>query len=273
MLDAVRRELENDTYRFYLGTSYRHCLIWAKGSVVELTPPHDVLGQVIGDYLPQDAILRQMQERSYEILSRHPLNLERKRQGKNPANSIWFWGAGTRPALSSFYEKYHKRGVMISAGDLLKGIAVGAGMDNISVEGANGGLHTNYEGKARAAVKALSLDGYDFAYIHVEAPDEMGHQGSVERKIQGHRESGSAGDSSGEGRTGRSQCPPIGCWCCPDHPTPIRVRTHTADPVPYLLYDSSRKEEHSYHYNEKEAALTDHKLAEGWMMMERLFAE
>ena len=109
LLDAVRRELENDTYRFYLGTSYRHCLIWAKGSVVELTPPHDVLGQVIGDYLPQDAILRQMQERSYEILSRHPLNLERKRQGKNPANSIWFWGAGTRPALSSFYEKYHKR--------------------------------------------------------------------------------------------------------------------------------------------------------------------
>ena len=146
LLDAVRRELENDTYRFYLGTSYRHCLIWAKGSVVELTPPHDVLGQVIGDYLPQDAILRQMQERSYEILSRHPLNLERKRQGKNPANSIWFWGAGTRPDLSSFYEKYHKRGVMISAVDLLKGIAVGAGMDNISVEGANGGLHTNYEG-------------------------------------------------------------------------------------------------------------------------------
>src|SRR5699024_10117146 len=120
LLDAVRRELENDTYRFYLGTSYRHCLIWAKGSVVELTPPHDVLGQVIGDYLPQDAILRQMQERSYEILSRHPLNLERKRQGKNPANSIWFWGAGTRPALSSFYEKYHKRGVMISAVDLLR---------------------------------------------------------------------------------------------------------------------------------------------------------
>lgn len=272
LLDAVRRELENDTYRFYLGTSYRHCLIWAKGSVVELTPPHDVLGQVIGDYLPQDAILRQMQERSYEILSRHPLNLERKRQGKNPANSIWFWGAGTRPALSSFYEKYHKRGVMISAVDLLKGIAVGAGMDNISVEGANGGLHTNYEGKARAAVRALSLDGYDFAYIHVEAPDEMGHQGSVERKIQAienldQRVIRLVKEGLDEANV------PYRMLVLPDHPTPIRVRTHTADPVPYLLYDSSRKEEHSYHYNEKEAALTDHKLAEGWMMMERLFAE
>lgn len=272
LLDVVRRELENDTYRFYLGTSYRHCLIWAKGSVVELTPPHDVLGQVIGDYLPQDAILRQMQERSYEILSRHPLNLERKRQGKNPANSIWFWGAGTRPALSSFYEKYHKRGVMISAVDLLKGIAVGAGMDNISVEGANGGLHTNYEGKARAAVKALSLDGYDFAYIHVEAPDEMGHQGSVERKIQAienldQRVIRLVKEGLDEANV------PYRMLVLPDHPTPIRVRTHTADPVPYLLYDSSRKEEHSYHYNEKEAALTDHKLAEGWMMMERLFAE
>ena len=272
LLDAVRRELENDTYRFYLGTSYRHCLIWAKGSVVELTPPHDVLGQVIGDYLPQDAILRQMQERSYEILSRHPLNLERKRQGKNPANSIWFWGAGTRPDLSSFYEKYHKIGVMISAVDLLKGIAVGAGMDNISVEGANGGLHTNYEGKARAAVKALSLDGYDFAYIHVEAPDEMGHQGSVERKIQAienldQRVIRLVKEGLDEANV------PYRMLVLPDHPTPIRVRTHTADPVPYLLYDSSRKEEHSYHYNEKEAALTDHKLAEGWMMMERLFAE
>ena len=272
LLDAVRRELENETYRFYLGTSYRHCLIWAKGSVVELTPPHDVLGQVIGNYLPHDAMLRQMQERSYEILSRHPLNQERKRQGKNPANSIWFWGAGTRPALSSFYEKYHKKGVMISAVDLLKGIAVGAGMDNISVEGANGGLHTNYEGKAQAAVKALSLDGYDFAYIHVEAPDEMGHQGSVERKIQAienldHRVIRLVKEGLDEAGV------PYRMLVLPDHPTPIRVRTHTADPVPYLLYDSSRKEEHSYHYNEKEAALTDHKLAEGWMMMERLFAE
>ena len=145
-------------------------------------------------------------------------------------------------------------------------------MDNISVEGANGGLHTNYEGKARAAVKALSLDGYDFAYIHVEAPDEMGHQGSVERKIQAienldQRVIRLVKEGLDEANV------PYRMLVLPDHPTPIRVRTHTADPVPYLLYDSSRKEEHSYHYNEKEAALTGHKLAEGWMMLERLFAE
>lgn len=270
LLEAVRKELENETYRFYLGTSYRHCLIWAKGNVVELTPPHDILGQVIGSWLPADSVLGEMQKKSWEILSNHPLNLERKRQGKNPANSIWFWGAGTKPALSSFYEKYHKKGVMISAVDLLKGIAVGAGMDNITVEGANGGLHTNYEGKADAAVKALTQEGYDFAYIHVEAPDEMGHQGSVERKVQAIeyldqrviRPVKEGLDAAGTDYR---------MLVLPDHPTPIRVRTHTSDPVPYLLYDSTEKGDHSWVYNEKEAALSGVKLEEGWMLMEHLF--
>ena len=270
LLEAVRKELENETYRFYLGTSYRHCLIWAKGNVVELTPPHDILGQVIGSWLPADSVLREMQKKSWEILSNHPLNLERKRQGKNPANSIWFWGAGTKPALSSFYEKYHKKGVMISAVDLLKGIAVGAGMDNITVEGANGGLHTNYEGKADAALKALTQEGYDFAYIHVVAPDEMGHQGSVERKVQAIeyldqrviRPVKEGLDAAGTDYR---------MLVLPDHPTPIRVRTHTSDPVPYLLYDSTEKGDHSWVYNEKEAALSGVKLEEGWMLMEHLF--
>ena len=184
LLEAVKKELENETYKFYTGTSYRHCLIWDRGQVAELTPPHDVLGQTIGQYLPMDGVLREMQKRSYEILANHPINRERKAQGKNPANSIWFWGPGTKPILTSFEEKNHKKGVMISAVDLLKGIAVGAGMANIEVEGANGGLDTNYEGKAQAAVDALVKQGYDFAYIHVEAPDEMGHQGSIERKIK-----------------------------------------------------------------------------------------
>lgn len=271
LLKAVTDELQNETYQFYLGTSYRHCLIWAKGSVVTLTPPHDVLGQMIGEYLPQDAMLRRMQERSYEILSQHPLNLERKKKGLNPANSFWFWGAGTRPALDSFEEKYHKRGVMISAVDLLKGIAVGAGMDNIVVEGANGGLHTNYEGKARAAVKALTEGGYDFAYIHVEAPDEMGHQGSVERKIQAIenldqrviRLVREGMDASGEAYR---------LMVLPDHPTPIRVRTHTSDPVPYLLYDSTAPGDHDWHYNEAEAAGSRNVLEEGWHLMNRLFS-
>ena len=266
LLDALRKELEGEDYRLYLGTSYRHCLIWKHGQVISLAAPHDHLTEVIGPWLPQDKTLRGMQERSYEILKDHPINRERRAKGLNPANSCWFWGAGTRPALTSFEENYHKRGVMISAVDLLKGIAVGAGMTNLTVEGANGGLHTNYEGKAQAAVNALLKDGYDFAYIHVEAPDEMGHQGSVERKVQAIenldqrviRIVKEQMDASGE---------EYRLLVLPDHPTPIRVRTHTSDPVPYLLYDSSAPESHTWHYNEREAALGGIDRGEGCKMM------
>ena len=146
LLEAVKRELEDETYQFYAGTSYRHCLIWNKGTVTELSQPHDVLGQVIGQYLPADEKLLFMMKRSYEILVNHPINIERKKKGLNPANCCWFWGAGTRPGLSSFEEKNHLKGMMVSAVDLLKGIAAGAGMGVAQVEGANGGLHTNYEG-------------------------------------------------------------------------------------------------------------------------------
>lgn len=184
LLKAVKEELQNETYQFYVGTSYRHLLIWDQGQVVDLAQPHDHLGQKIGPFLPEDPTLRKMMIRSYEILKNHPLNQARIAAGKNPANCFWFWGAGTKPILSSFEEKTGKKGVMISAVDLLKGIAVGAGMKNIIVEGADGTLNTNYEGKAQAAVDALTKDGYDFAYVHVEAPDEMGHQGSIPRKVK-----------------------------------------------------------------------------------------
>lgn len=270
LLDAVCKEIADETYRFYTGTSYRHCMIWDQGKVLELTPPHDILTKKIGPYLPEDKILRHMQERSYEILKAHPLNLKRKAEGLRPANSFWFWGAGTRPSLASFEEIYHKKGVMISAVDLLKGIAVGAGMDRIIVEGANGGLHTNYEGKAKAAVDALVNKGYDFAYIHVEAPDEMGHQGSTEKKIQAIeylderviRLVKEGLDASGE---------EYRMLILPDHPTPIKVRTHVAEPVPYLLYDSSAPEDHSWSYNEKEAAESGNRIAHGWDLMRYLF--
>lgn len=253
LLKAVQEKLQDETYQFYVGTSYRHCLIWDKGQVVELTPPHDVLGHKIGQYLPEDVSLRRMMEASYRILRDHPLNAERKRQGLHPANCCWFWGAGTKPMLSGFTETTGKKGLMISAVDLLKGIAVGAGMGVAHVEGANGGLHTNYEGKARAAVDGLLKQGYDFAYIHVEAPDEMGHQGSVERKVQAIeylddrviRPVTEAMDKSGEDYR---------MLVLPDHPTPIRVRTHTADNVPYLLYDSRKDLQSGRLYNEKEAA-------------------
>ena len=172
LLKAVAEELADEEFQFYVGTSYRHCLIWKEGKVLDMTQPHDVLGQVIGQYLPAEEKFRNMMKKSYEILVNHPLNIERKKQGLNPANCCWFWGAGTKPALTSFEEKIGKRGMMVSAVDLLKGIAAGAGMGVAHVEGANGGLHTNYEGKVQAAIKALTEDGYDFAYIHVEAPAE-----------------------------------------------------------------------------------------------------
>lgn len=269
LLKAVCAELGEDAYRFYTGTSYRHCMVWDKGKVLELTPPHDILTRKIGGYLPEDRALRRMQEKSYEILKEHPLNLKRKEKGLHPANSFWFWGAGTRPALTSFEETYHKKGVMISAVDLLKGIAVGTGMDRVLVEGANGGLNTNYEGKAKAAVDALVNKGYDFAYIHVEAPDEMGHQGSLEKKILSIeyldqrviRLVKEGLDASGE---------PYRMLILPDHPTPLKVRTHVAEPVPYLLYDSTVSWEHTWNYNEKEAAESGNSVAHGWDLMNYL---
>ncbi len=272
LLEAVKKELQNETYKFYVGTSYRHCLIWDKGEVTELTPPHDVLGRVIEPYLPAYKTLYEMMKRSYDILSRHPLNEERRKNGQNPANCCWFWGAGTRPLLSSFEEEHHKKGVMISAVDLLKGIAVGAGMDNIEVEGANGGLDTNYEGKAAAAVKALTKDGYDFAYIHIEAPDEMGHQGSVEKKVRAIENIDSRVIKpllEGLKEAGED----FRLLVLPDHPTPLCVRTHTCDDVPYLLYDSTQPVECSRLYNEKEAAQTGNHVAKGHELIKKLFQE
>ena len=270
LIETVKKELAKDGYQFYVGTSYRHCLIWEKGQVVELTPPHDVLEQVIGQYLPKDTVLKDMMKRSYDILKNHPINVERKKQGLNPANCLWFWGAGTKPMLSDFREKTGKKGIMISAVDLLKGIAVGAGMDNAYVKGANGGLHTNYEGKMQAAVKAVSEDGYDFAYIHVEAPDEMGHQGSVERKVQAI-----------EYLDEKIIAPVVNnlkekgidfrILILPDHPTPIRVRTHTADNVPYLLYDSTLERNEDWSYNEKDALNSGNLVEKGHTLIDKLF--
>ncbi len=271
LLDAVREQLENGIFRYYVGTSYRHLLIWDKGTAAELTPPHDILGRVIGEYLPQEAVLREMMEKSYDILNNHPINVERARRGLHKANSIWFWGAGTKPGLDSFEEKTGLRGVMISAVDLLKGIAVGAGMTNINVPGADGTLHTNYEGKAMAAVHALVDDGYDFAYIHVEAPDEMGHQGSIPDKLKAIESLDSRVvavvkremDASGE---------PYRLLIMPDHPTPIRLRTHTSDPVPYLLYDSTRQRRMIGRYSEAEAEASGNMEKDGYRLIERLFA-
>ncbi len=267
LLHAVMEELNRPPYRFYVGTSYRHCLIWEGGQVEELTAPHDVLGREIGPYLPEDEKLRSMMVRSYEILKDHPINVKRRQEGLNPANCCWFWGAGTRPSLPSFYEKTGKKGIMISAVDLLKGIAVGAGMDVAKVEGANGGLDTNYEGKTQAALDALIRDSYDFAYIHVEAPDEMGHQGSVEKKLKAIEYLDSrviaplVAGLDGSGLDYR-------LMVLPDHPTPIRLRTHTAESVPYLIYDSTAVLKNDWSYNEAEAILSGNFIPEGPQLMD-----
>ena len=270
LLKAVQEELQNEIFQFYVGTSYRHCLIWKQGMVVPLTPPHDIRGKVIADYVAEEKMLLDMQKRSYEILVNHPVNLERKKKGLNPGNSLWFWGAGTKPSLINFEKKFQKKGAMISAVDLLKGIAVGTGMQNITVEGANGGLHTNYEGKAQAALDAMLVDGCDFAYIHVEAPDEMGHQGSIQKKIQAIEyldqrviKAVKEGlDASGEAYR---------MLILPDHPTPICVKTHTGNPVPYLLYDSRKQEKHSWKYNEEEAQKSGKSLEKGHELLGYLF--
>ena len=269
LLEALKEGLKREGYEFYAGTSYRHLLIWKHGKVLELTAPHDILTKTVGEYLPKDSVLLDMMKKSYEILKDHPINVERKKQGLNPANSAWFWGAGTRPALASFEEKTGKKGVMISAVDLLKGIAVGADMDRIIVEGANGGLHTNYEGKADAAIHALLEDGYDFAYVHVEAPDEMGHMGSMTDKITAIENVDGrvvariteAMDRSGEDYR---------LMILPDHPTPICVRTHTSEPVPYMIYDSRKAIDGIHTYNEKEAAKSTCIWKDGYRLIDHL---
>ncbi len=268
LLKAVSDALANDVYQYYVGTSYRHCLIWNKGQVVPLTPPHDVLGQKIVDHLPKDDKLREMMKKSHDILVNHPINVERKKQGLNPANCCWFWGAGTKPCLDSFEEKTGKKGMMVSAVDLLKGIAVGAGMGVALVEGANGGLHTNYAGKVEAAVKALTKDGYDFAYIHVEAPDEMGHQGSVERKVQAIEFldekviAPAVNQLQAAGEEFR-------LLILPDHPTPIRIRTHSSEEVPYMLYDSSSPQGNDWLYNEACGKASGNYVAEGHKLLDK----
>ena len=269
LMDTIRENLTTGEFQFYTGTSYRHIMVWKNGAVLDMEQPHDHLGQKIGPFLPKETVFKDMMARSYELLNDHPLNVERAEKGLNKANSAWFWGAGTRPSLQNFTEKTGKKGAMISAVDLLKGIAVGAGMQVVDVPGATGGLHTNYEGKAQAAIKAVLEDGCDFVYVHVEAPDEMGHQGSIENKIQAIEFLDSriiapvkqALDASGE---------PYRMLITPDHPTPIRLRTHTGNPVPYILYDSTTQRKAVARYTEKDAAATGNYEPDGYKLIDKL---
>lgn len=269
LMDAIRAKFNSDTFQFYTGTSYRHILVWKGGRVCQLEPPHDHLGKVIGPYLPQEVALRRMMEGSFDILNNHPLNLARAAQGKHKANSLWFWGAGTKPRVQNFYEKTGLKGAMISAVDLLKGIAVGAGMEVCQVPGATGSIDTNYEGKAQAAIDALLRDGCDYVYIHVEAPDEMGHQGRTQDKVKSIEYL----DSRLIARVKQAMeeaNEDFRILVLPDHPTPIRIRTHTADPVPYLLYDSTKQLKKRERFTEEAARNANNFEPNGYRLLEKL---
>lgn len=271
LMDAIRAKFNSEAFQFYTGTSYRHILVWKNGRVSHLEPPHDHLDSGIGPFLPQEPVLRRMMEESFSVLNDHPLNRARAAAGKNKANSLWFWGAGTKPRVQNFREKTGLKGAMISAVDLLKGIAVGAGMEVYRVEGATGSIDTNYEGKAQAAVDALLRDGCDFAYIHVEAPDEMGHQGKAEEKVKSIEYLDTrlialvkkAMEEAGEDYR---------MLILPDHPTPVRIRTHTGDPVPYLLYDSTRHLANRRRFTEETARAAHNFEPNGYRLMEKLIA-
>ena len=187
LMKSVSEAFDNEFLKFYPGISYRHALVWDKGPYdFNLTPPHDILEQNVANYMPKgegSEILADIMIKSYDLLKNHPVNLARIDRGLKPANSLWIWGEGKKPALSSFEEKYGIKGSVISAVDLIKGIAICAGLDSIDVEGATGNVHTNFKGKAQAAVKALE-DGSDFVYIHLEAPDECGHRHEIENKVK-----------------------------------------------------------------------------------------
>lgn len=273
LIKALEEKLGNETRRFYTGISYRHCLIIKNGNDrYDFTRPHDILGKRIGDYLPKkenggEEFYRLMHD-SFEILNHHPVNEERRRRGLRPANSAWLWSPGKKPQLPSFYEKWHLNGAVISAVDLIKGIGLCAGMRSIDVPGATGNVHTNYNGKADAAIKAFE-EGTDLVYVHVEAPDECGHRAELDNKILSIEKIDSEILSPVVAYL-RNRKEDFRVMVLPDHPTPIRLRTHTIDPVPFFIYASDLRFSGCQTFSEKSAAACRNYLPEGHRLMEFL---
>lgn len=274
LVKYLAEHFNNEEFALYSGVSYRHCLIWHKGTTElgSVTAPHDITGKPVKEYLPMHpnaAKLLDMMKRSYELLKDHPVNLARVAKGKRPANSVWFWGEGKRAQLEDFYEKYGVRGAMISAVDLLKGIGKFANMQVIHVDGATGYLDTNFEGKAAAAVDAFRK-GADLVYIHVEAPDECGHRNEPENKVRAIelidekvlKPVCDALAEMGEYRV----------LVTPDHPTPLCLMTHTSDPVPYFIYDSAQPKEGVAVFHEETAKATGLLVEPGYTIMQRLLS-
>ena len=270
LIKFIREKLGNEEFSFYSGVSYRHCLIWDKGTldIGSLTPPHDITGRKITDYLgvnENGKKLLDMMKKSYDLLKDHPVNKKREEKGLRPANSIWLWGEGVRKELTSFEEKYGLKGAMISAVDLLKGIGKFTGMKVIDVEGATGYIDTNFGGKAKAAIDSLK-SGSDFVYIHVEAPDECGHRFETENKVK----SIELIDELILGPILKEfEGEEIRVLICPDHPTPLALKTHTNAPVPYLIYDSGRAEKGVDNFCEESAEKTGNYVGAGHTLLKK----
>jgi 2,3-bisphosphoglycerate-independent phosphoglycerate mutase len=275
LLDCLKKEFEREDNKFYLGTQYRHCLV-TKGEKPQanFVPPHDILEKRAGDYLLKDdesQFFNEMTKRSYEIFKDHQVNKARVEKGLNPANSIWIWGAGTRPDLPNFNEKYCKDGCVISAVDLIKGIGIFAGLKILEVDGITGSIDTNFEAKAQAAIDAYK-NGNDMVYLHMEATDECSHQGNLEKKILAVEYMDQRAikpvveylKSTGE---------PFKVLIIPDHRTPIAIRTHTSDPVPYVIYDSTRETpvDTWKQFNEKSAEASGNHFEEGHQLTDYFF--
>ena len=274
LISYIEEKMGNDVFRFYSGVSYRHCLIWDHGTldVGTLTPPHDITGRKVTNYLgvnENGKVLLEMMKKSYGLLKDHPVNLKRIERGLRPANSIWLWGEGVRKDLMPFEKKYRLKGAMISAVDLLKGIGKFTGMEVIDVEGATGYIDTNFTGKMEAAVNALK-NGNDFVYIHVEAPDECGHRFEVANKVK-----------SIELIDQLILAPILKAFegeelkvlICPVHPTPLELKTHTNKPVPFLIYDSRKAVKGVEKFDEAHAEATGNFVAVGHTLMERFLQE
>lgn len=271
LINYLKENMNFDNICLHGGTSYRHLLVWDGGSTdVTLTPPHDISDRKVTDYLPKGEgadVLLEIMKRSHELLCEHPVNKDRIARGLNPANSLWIWGEGTKPQLSGFTEKYGISGTMISAVDLLKGIGNGAKMDVLEVEGATGNIDTNFDGKAQAAIDAFRR-GTDFVYIHMEAPDECGHHGDIEGKIRSielidEKVIKPVIDylkSTGED---------FRALITPDHPTPIALKTHVRDAIPFVIYDSRRDSGLNLHYTEENAKETGLYIEPGYKLMEK----
>lgn len=275
LVNYLAEHFDNDEFRLYAGVSYRHCLIWDNGTldVGTLTPPHDITGKPIKEYLPTHKNaekLFEMMKKSYDLLKNHPINRARVARGKRPANSMWFWGEGVRKALMPFEEKYGIKGSIISAVDLLKGIGKFSGMNVVEVEGATGYIDTNFDGKAKAAIDEFA-GGQDFVYIHVEAPDECGHRFEIENK----KKSLELIDKKVlepvlEALEGYDDYKIL---IMPDHATPLSLKTHTNDPIPFMIYHKNNEVSGCEEFTEETAKSTGIYIENGHELLSSFVSE